>query len=230
MMRILVFSDTHLTHKFDQKKYQYLHSIIARADRVIINGDFWDSWFCTFDQFLTSKWSKLFKLLKEKNTFYVLGNHDSLNMIDDRAKLFCKGFGKMCQINLGNKELEIIHGYELLINKRGMLESKFRELLLSQESLMIVIFLRKLMNLLEKIGYLVIPGIMKKSSFAKKSNELMKEAVLSRKNQKWLIGADTHYAEIDNQNHYANSGCIMYGYASYLLIENGEIKLFEERY
>lgn len=229
-MKTLVISDTHLTHKFDQQKYNYLSSIISSADRVIINGDFWDSWFTTFDQFIISKWSQLFRLLKEKNTFYVLGNHDDLDKIDDRAKFFCKGFGKMCQINSGNKKLKIVHGYELLINKRGVLESKFRELLLSRDSLMIVIFLRKLMNLLEKIGYLVIPEIMKKSSFAKKSNELMKETVLSKKNQKWLIGADTHYAEIDNQKHYANSGCILYGYASYLIIENGKITLFEGKY
>ncbi len=42
-MRILVISDTHLTHKFDQRKFEYLLSIISQADKVIINGDFWDS-------------------------------------------------------------------------------------------------------------------------------------------------------------------------------------------
>jgi len=229
-MKILVISDTHLTHSFDQQKYDYLSLIISSSDRVIINGDFWDSWFCAFDQFLTSEWSKLFKLLKEKNTFYVLGNHDGLNKIDNRVNLFCDDFGKKCQIKSGNEEFKITHGYELLVNKRGLFESKYRELLISRESFHAVRLLRKLMNLFEKIGYQTIPNIMRKSSFAKKSNELMKETMPITKNNKWLIGADTHYAEIDNQNHYANSGCIMYGYASYLLIEDGEVKLFEERY
>jgi len=67
-MKILIFSDTHLTSKFDQEKFDFLKKIVNSSDRVIINGDFWDSWFTNFDDFVKSRWNKLFPLLKKKNT------------------------------------------------------------------------------------------------------------------------------------------------------------------
>lgn len=229
-MKILVFSDTHLTHKFDQKKYQYLHSIIAQADRVIINGDFWDSWFTTFDKFVNSKWSQLFPLLKEKNTVYIFGNHDEKEDVDQRINLFCNDFGDEYIIRIGNQTVALTHGYNMLANRRGYIESKYRELLVKHDTLLLVIVLRHLMNFLERMGYKLNPNLLRKSSFAKKSNQLMKKNRLESNKDGWLIGADTHLSEIDHQQKYANSGSILYGYASYLLIEDGELNLIEERF
>ncbi len=53
-MKTLIFSDTHLTNKPDPKRMAFLKKIINEADRVIINGDFWDGVFISFDQFLSS--------------------------------------------------------------------------------------------------------------------------------------------------------------------------------
>ena len=64
--KILIFSDTHLTKRFEEKKYNLLVRLVSSSDRVIINGDFWDSWFVSFKDFLGSKWNKLFPLLRER--------------------------------------------------------------------------------------------------------------------------------------------------------------------
>src|SRR3990172_1424130 len=63
-MKILVFSDSHLTDKFEEKKFYFLKKIIRQSDFVIINGDFWDGYLTTFNRFISSNWSKLFPLLK----------------------------------------------------------------------------------------------------------------------------------------------------------------------
>jgi len=70
-MKILVFSDTHLTDRFDQGKFRFLQKIINFSDQVIINGDFWDSWFTNFDDFVNSEWRKLFPILLKKRAIYI---------------------------------------------------------------------------------------------------------------------------------------------------------------
>jgi len=87
-MTILVFSDTHLTHRFNKKKFLFLSRIIKKADKVIINGDFWDGHISSFHRFINSKWSMLFKLLKQKKTVYIYGNHDRKEYCDSRVSSF----------------------------------------------------------------------------------------------------------------------------------------------
>jgi predicted phosphodiesterase len=88
MPKTVVFSDTHLTQRFDQKQFDALYSLISSADQVIINGDFWDSYETTFDSFIKSPWNQLFPLLKSKHTIYLYGNHDPKKYCDDRVSLF----------------------------------------------------------------------------------------------------------------------------------------------
>ena len=67
-MKILLFSDSHLRIRFEQKKFNFLKRIIYEADKVIILGDFWEGSLETFDRFVNSDWKNLFPLLKEKHT------------------------------------------------------------------------------------------------------------------------------------------------------------------
>ena len=88
-MRYLIFSDTHLTPKYEPKKFAVLKNAIEQADRVIINGDFWEGFVCTFNEFVESPWSKeLFPLLKKKKAVYLFGNHDRESLANERASLF----------------------------------------------------------------------------------------------------------------------------------------------
>ncbi len=75
-MRTVIFSDTHLTLKFDERKFNFLKLLVSAADRIIINGDFWDSYFVNFSEFMQSRWQELFTILKAKQTIYIYGNHD----------------------------------------------------------------------------------------------------------------------------------------------------------
>jgi len=75
-MKILVISDLHLTTRFDEKKCEFLEKLINRADKVIINGDFWEAYDLKINSFISSKWNKLFKYLKKNNSIYLFGNHD----------------------------------------------------------------------------------------------------------------------------------------------------------
>ncbi len=67
---ILIFSDTHLTTKYDRKKFELLSKLIGSSDRVIINGDFYEGYVINFGQFIASPWRNLFPLLKEKKAIY----------------------------------------------------------------------------------------------------------------------------------------------------------------
>ncbi len=87
-MKTIVLSDTHLYEEFDEKKFNFLKRIISKVDRVIINGDFWDSYICSFSDFINSPWKKLFPLLKTKKTVYIYGNHDKKSLTDKKNITF----------------------------------------------------------------------------------------------------------------------------------------------
>src|SRR3989339_340208 len=110
-MKILVFSDTHLYLPFDQKKFDFLKKIISESDQVIINGDFFDSYINTFDEFIKSPWKQLFPLLKKKEAVYLFGNHDLKKVSDNRVGLFSVSQKNRHQIIINNKKFLIEHGH-----------------------------------------------------------------------------------------------------------------------
>lgn len=102
--KIIIVSDLHLSHRnFNDKQCQFLESLFGQYDQVIINGDFWCQYTSSFDQFIKSKWSILFPLLKSKNCIYIFGNHDPEEVNGKEIDLFC---------NTG------LDSYELAIDQR----------------------------------------------------------------------------------------------------------------
>lgn len=112
-MKTVIFSDTHLTEQFDPKLCLILEKIIAEADRVIINGDFWDGYLTDFNSFVNSEWQRLFPVLKEKQAVYIYGNHDEKWMSDDRVNLFSVLQGYEYTFYSGQKKLKVFHGQKL---------------------------------------------------------------------------------------------------------------------
>ena len=110
-MKTLVISDTHLDTTFDEKKYAFLRSIIERADRVILNGDFWEGITISFDDFIKSEWKSLFPLLKQKQTIYLYGNHDRKEYNDERVQLFSAAQGDSHILKEENTTYHIQHGH-----------------------------------------------------------------------------------------------------------------------
>ncbi len=112
-MRIGIFSDTHLTARFDRKRAEFLTHLIQSFDQIIIAGDLWDGNFITFDQFIHSQWNTLFPLLKEKKTVYIYGNHDPQDRSDERVSLFSDIQKMQYTFSSGNKTFVVEHGDRL---------------------------------------------------------------------------------------------------------------------
>lgn len=227
-MKILVFSDTHLTEKFDQKKFNFLYKIVDSSDRVIINGDFWDYWFTNFDDFIKSEWNRLFPLLLKKDTIYIYGNHDPAKIQDQRVNMFSNEAVEEYTLHATDKTYLIKHGHQTLEGKRSKLIDNYSKIIFSYNKSFLINILHQFLNLLGHVGYKYVgKSLMRKSKFAKRSNKIMK---LANNSTEFMICGDTHCAEIDSLASFANSGCILYGKADYLLIEDGKISLHRKNY
>jgi len=116
-MQTLVFSDTHFSKKFNKRQFNALVKQISYADRVVINGDFWEALDITFDDFINSEWNKLFPFLKQKQTVYVYGNHDDPYFSDDRVYQFCDRAVKEYLLETPSNKYLFRHGHQFLFPK-----------------------------------------------------------------------------------------------------------------
>lgn len=226
--KILIFSDTHLSKSFDTKTFNFLKKIITSADQVIINGDFWDSWFTDFDGFLRSEWKGLFPLLLKKNTVYIYGNHDAKSTCDRRVRLFSLIASDSYEFTHLGKKYRVEHGHKILKGKTSTFMEWYRKLVSSADKNALRNILFPILHFFEFIGYRYLGGsVMTNSKISLRHNRIMKQ---SNKGKKFLICGDSHHAEIDERAKYANSGSILYGNANYLIIENGKIHLHKKDY
>ena len=219
--KILVISDTHLTKRFNKNKFAILKKLILESDKVVINGDFWDSWLTDFDGFLNSQWNKLFPQLLDRNTIYIFGNHDQSYKNDGRTNHFSVFSGDSFTIKSGGLVFHFEHGHKILESQNHLGMKVYVKSIKYFEKCNLMLILRLLNGLKSCAFDLLGPKIMCNSSFAKRRNNILKN-----KSQKaWLICGDTHCPEVDKVNKFANSGCIIKNYFSYLIIEDGEVRL-----
>lgn len=218
-MKTLIFSDSHLTQQFDEKKYKYLQRIISSSDQVIINGDFWDGFIISFDQFFNSKWSELFPLLKEKKSIYIFGNHDSQRLNDlDRIKHF-SDIQLMSHTFIENgKKFTIEHGQRYFpteFNNIDTTSPSFRRI-------------SKFMRFTERF----LAGISGDTyqKLLRKNNVKLKKHISQNADGSYFIFGHTHSPEVDLSIKFINSGIICHGLAQYVLINDGNIEIIKERY
>lgn len=215
-MTILVFSDTHLTNRFNKKKFLFLSRIIKKADRVIINGDFWDGHLTTFNRFITSRWSELFELLKLKKTIYIYGNHDRKEYCDSRVSVFSSVQTTSYKMRFNNYNYHFEHGNTFLPSfDKSLRITSYR----------IVKIFTLFTNCIEfpiqklKLWYI---GIMANKRIKMKKNKDNKNT--------YMVCGHTHYPEIDKKNRFLNTGFMKFGIASYLIINKKGIELRRETY
>lgn len=224
-MKTIIISDLHLTSKFNKRTFSFLKELIESADRVIINGDFWDSYVTSFDKFVNSKWKALFPLLKERNTHYNYGNHDLKKDCDKRVNLFSVTQGDSLNFKVGDKELHIQHGNGLspdIMEKHPYLNIRFLSNLFYKHTAF------PLYNLLLRISrgkfYHNNPQSRKTVDF------LRSWARENMGDDKILVCSHSHIGSIDWDNHFFSTGCIQNHWAEYLLIIDDEIYLKRHRY
>ncbi len=218
-MKYLIFSDTHLTAKFDKKKYTFLKKIISEADRVIINGDFWDGYEIYFNQFISSPWKKLFPLLKKKQAVYLYGNHDKKSLNDKRVSLFSTKQALYHLLKSSNRSFWIEHGNKYFPDWEEKVQIKQPNYVIN-----------RLYNITEKILFTIF-GTKIQTVFFHQFNKTIEQAIQKTIPKRYIfICGHTHAQELDLKNHFINTGIIRHGLAQYLLIENGKLELKSERY
>jgi predicted phosphodiesterase len=222
-MKISVFSDTHLYLPFDQKKYNFLKKVINSSDRVIINGDFFDDYMITFDNFMNSPWKQLFPLLKKKKTVYVFGNHDQKKYTDKRLSLFSIKQTDKYLLKTKSRTFIFVHGHQFrqtadlfLANAIKPVVSFVVSIAHITRQLMVTLFGRKFLEL--RFGY--------------RNGAIKKEATATIKDNEFIVIGHNHWAEVDEKNHFASCGAILYGFAQYLTIDSvsGEVTFNENWY
>ncbi len=218
-MVTVVFSDTHLTKKFEKAKFDFLSKLITPADRVIINGDFWDGYIVSFDDFIESGWKKLFPLLKSRETIYIFGNHDRESLSDKSLNLFSVSQRYIYKMKEGGKILHIEHDCRIAPAAddryfwlpHGRIVTAVYQLL--RERIPLAILGKPLLN------------------YYKSQNNRMKKWLNSNLSENTiLVCGHSHLAELDLRERYINTGFIRWGYGQYLKIDNGKMELIDKRY
>lgn len=213
-MKTLIFSDTHLGARTD-KRLEQLLQLVEKYDLVIINGDFWDRFLVTFDEFLRSGWSKLFPKLLEKNAIYIYGNHDKRDYVHHPGELmFSKQQGESIVLKEGGKTFFITHGDKQCPG----LEERFPVVLKSHTIASIIYYAGNIFY--RKFFFLLKP-------YLKRNNKKIFDNLLEQ-HADFLICGHTHLAEASSDGKYYNSGMIRWQYFSYVEIIDGKIKLVNQ--
>ena len=225
-MKIAIISDMHLLDTFDEEKFKYIESVVKSHDRLIINGDLWEGQIISFDQFLNSEWSRLFPLFKEKHTVSLYGNHDKKSMIDERFHLYADEMHEEYELPLenSNKVLHLIHGDQFV-------NYPFTYYRTHPVFLKSVAYPNRLRISFEdwlgsKIGW-------KKAKFFKMQRnpqKLIDIANSERYRGKILVTSHSHDPYFLPKMNFINTGMILSHLASYLSINDGNMKLIKETY
>ncbi|MFA6005566.1 MAG: hypothetical protein WC775_03740 [Patescibacteria group bacterium] len=219
-MKTVIFSDTHLTHKFDQRTFDYLVRIIHPADRVIINGDFWDADTTTFDMFINSQWKQLFPLLIEKKTLYLYGNHDAQKFADSRVNYFSVEQKKQYSMRVGKHVLRIEHG-DLIVPLGPDVPYPTNA---------VNYWYNRLYGFVEHVGSKVLGRHFFIPYQFLFSHKAKKWTIANLDKDEILIMGHLHRAEHVPEKYYINHGIIRHGIGQYVLIEDEKLELVNEQY
>lgn len=206
-MKTLVFSDTHLTHKFKHEKFNQLYELLDQDwDEIVINGDFWDSYSTSFDRFINSQWSKLFPLLQNR-AIYIYGNHDAKKKSDNRRALFSKEAHEQYTIHKDDKTYLFIHGHQFA----PTLDVKY-------PFISNVIINGITMKYFELGCRIQKADFFQKPFFKKYNNQQMKYQKQNLSPNTVLVCGHSHAYQNDGNN-YMNSGFIDFGEVNYLRLD-----------
>ncbi len=227
-MKILVFSDTHLTNVFDAARFEAMTKMIAEVDQVIINGDFWDGYIIKFNEFVESGWNQLFPLLKQKNAVYVHGNHDRAELTDERVSLFSVLETHEHRLRVGEYEYIFTHGHLISPSFDGGKRFKIdkwqfgNRRLIAKLGAMITLFMENLSTRLFGVAVFHVGGThnIKFKRWAKHRLEPHQR----------IVCGHSHTAEVNNRRGFYNSGAWNYGAISCLLISEEGVELHRRKY
>lgn len=220
-MTTLIFSDVHASHQPNSTQLQRLYRVIEQADRVIINGDFWDGYITTFDKFINSGWQVLFTLLKKRHTIYLVGNHDARQWMDERWQLFADQLLDQYRLKAGKTTFLIEHGHRQAYSF-GLYYPRLT---------LLFGWLYPYLDRIEEGGHLLTPVYRKYLQVIHDDKDLLSYAKVHKKAHQWHIFGHTHLQKQSRESGYLNPGSFRCGVSNWLTIdERGKIVLFSEKY
>lgn len=221
-MKYLIFSDSHITEKFDEPKFNFIKEMIKTADKVVISGDFYDGILTEIDKVLNSKWKILCKLLKKKRAIFIPGNHDPLTQ-SGLEQNFCDKITDRYEFKSGGKKFIIEHGHKATPGTtilERFVPKRIKRSLIKTSMLLERFIARKFKwNSL----YFYFFRYVQHKQILKYKHTIMK------KNDTLILG-HIHLPYSHKNLEYINSGCIMNGLGSYVTVENGKAELHKETY
>lgn len=217
-MKTIIISDLHLTPRFNKEKFLKIKEVFDSADRIIINGDLWDGYLTTFDKFLNSRWKDLFSVMKSKNAIYIYGNHDTKDLADDRVNIFCDHYSHEYIFTEAGTTYIVRHGNEIkdfheenlpkIVKRFGTLFNRYTS--------------EVLVRIFGVLGY--------GKEFWDKNSLFKTWAKQNLRNGDILICSHTHYPEVDLESKIANTGYVLHGWCTYLVLEDGKLRLEQEKW
>lgn len=220
-MKTLIFSDLHASDQPNPQQLALLQQVISAADSVIINGDFWDHYVTTFDRFLHSDWQQLFPLLKQRNTIYLMGNHDPRESMDERWQRFADRLEYAYELRRGKTVFKIEHGHQ----HAYAFDLYFPNLTRRLKGIY------PFFDRVEQGGHWLTPVYRAYLRKAHDDQELRQYAHAHRRPNQWHIFSHTHKQRKDDLERYLNPGQFRCGIGNWLTIsDTGAIRLHTKAY
>ena len=215
-MKIVIISDLHLTDSFDATFAYYIANVLKTADQVIINGDFWDAYVCTFDDFVQSEWKTIFPLLLSKKCIYLYGNHDARKCMDSRDTLFSVEQKSIHSIVNGQQTIEIQHGHEIApaADKHWL----FRQVAFIRPLYRVFFQLKNYSTTFDRL----VKRLYQDAKDAEEFESIKKYASTSRRRNKRYVFGHSHVYAHGDMGVYS---CSLHSDAgfSYVVVDNGKI-------
>ena len=179
----------------------------------------------SFNDFINSPWNQLFPLLKKRKAIYIFGNHDQQKFSDERLNLFSDIQVTSYKLQVANIQYIFTHGQQFRKTADLSIANILDYIRLVSIVMKIAHFLRQLMTNIFGRNFLRL-------RFAYRNVATKQKAIKTIKDNEFIIIGHNHWAEVDEKNHFACNGAILYGFAQYLTIDStsGKITLHEEWY
>lgn len=219
-MKTLVISDLHLSPNIEEKKFRYLNKLFCSYDQIILNGDFWEGFLYSFDDFYNSRWNKLFPILREKNTVYIFGNHDKkiYNNIK-KASAFSTIQTEKYEHSVKNKKFIFEHGDRLWQSESedvNLSSAHFRNM---------VKFVSNFESSLIRFG-----GNLYQKGLKTINKHVYNKIAPNLLHNEYFFFGHTHRQEVFKENRIYNSGVCKAGLSQYIVINDDNIIPKEEAY
>lgn len=219
MSETVIISDTHLGSSVCESKklYSFLEFVYLHANRLIINGDFFDD--LDFRRLKKNHW-KILSLLRRMSKYvdivWIRGNHDGDAEIV--SHLIGLDFKDEYTFSSGDRNILCLHG------------DKFDDFIYNYPTTSKIA--DYIYRAIQKVDNRFLPKMIKNRSkiYLRCTENMMttsRKYALNKENINCVCLGHTHHPILDKDHKvwYANSGCWTERVCSYLSIKDGQIEL-----